>query len=160
MAKKRLKAAHALARFQMRHRFEVFRLDTFDRRRLIGRTGWDVLSPVKGTMQPLNRIRKLSRDAHEEEYLKLRAMGHIFKVKPNRTASQWNHVLLKAVNNSYTGHRDFAWSRVDLLLVDERHVGRLIEPAYMPKTPHSLEMAAANYSNPQGWVDELGVAGL
>ena len=40
-----------------------------------------MLSPVKGTMQPLNRIRKLSRDAHEEEYLKLRAMGHIFKVR-------------------------------------------------------------------------------
>ena len=83
---------------------------------IAGRTGWDVLSP-RGTFAPLGRLRSLPRDAHEEEYLRLRAMGHVFRIKPNRSVGAWFNVLLKPINNSYAdargvAHGDFRWARV------------------------------------------------
>lgn len=92
-SKKRMKAAHALSRLQARHGFTAFRLDTFDNRRLLGRSGWDVLSP-RGTFARLDRLRVLERDAHEEEWLRLRLLEHAFRIKPNRSVHDWQHVYV------------------------------------------------------------------
>ena len=60
----RVLGSHTLEAFQNRHGYEVFRLDTFDKRRLINRYGWDVTSKP-GTIEALDRIRRLKRDQHE-----------------------------------------------------------------------------------------------
>ena len=98
-SKKRMKAAHALSRLQARHGFTAFRLDTFDNRRLLGRSGWDVLSP-RGTFARLDRLRVLERDAHEEEWLRLRLLESFeqarrlhFPLRKPRGEAQ--HVLLR-----------------------------------------------------------------
>ena len=76
-----------------REGYETFRLDTHDFRRLITTRGFDAFSPPD-TIAPLGRVRgPLPRDALEEEILGLRAMRHVWRIKPNLTRDQWEDIL-------------------------------------------------------------------
>ena len=68
------------------------RLDVVDERRYMTSRGWDAYSPP-GTFGRIDRVRGLSRDALEEELFSIRAMRHIFRIRSNLNASEWQTVL-------------------------------------------------------------------
>ena len=139
-------AAPVMERLQNLHSFDIYRLEAFDKRRLINRHGWDAFSPP-GTFGRLDRIRTEWRDAHEEEILRLRTIGHVFKIKPNRTTGQWRR-LLTPINNAFGTRKQYRYARVDLLFVHPSV--EAIEPVEAPKAAWSVEAVAANYTNPCG----------
>ena len=65
----------------------------------------------------------MSRLALEEELLAVRAMRHVFRVKPNRTLQAWVTLLNPIARNGYPLH----WA---LMLEDGE---RLLEPTFPPK---------------------------
>ena len=94
-----------MVRLQSVHGYTVLRLDEHDDRRLVTRTGWDAYSP-DGTIAPLNRYASehvagdrarckyspphvrpmadnVSRFDLEDEWFGVRAMRHVYRVKPN-----------------------------------------------------------------------------
>jgi hypothetical protein len=76
--------------------FTVYRLDANDNRRFITSRGWDGYSPP-GSIAPLDRLRKMKRNALEEEMFSVRLMRHVFRVRSGLSLSEWADVL-KSVN--------------------------------------------------------------
>ena len=72
--------------------YTLYRLDVNDERRYMTSRGWDAYSPP-GTFGRIDRVRGLSRDALEEELFSIRAMRHIFRIRSNLNASEWQTVL-------------------------------------------------------------------
>mmetsp|Transcript_22197 Transcript_22197/g.56873 ORF Transcript_22197/g.56873 Transcript_22197/m.56873 type:complete len:113 (-) Transcript_22197:26-364(-) len=54
--------------------------------------GWDGYSP-SGTLGRLDRVRRLERDALEEELFSVRAMRHLFRVRDGLNSTEWRTVL-------------------------------------------------------------------
>lgn len=85
-------------------RYHVYRLDDqADDRRHVAANGWDRYSP-KGTLARLASLARggdgaggdegsWARDELEEELLGVRAMRHIWKVKPNASREEWRVLL-------------------------------------------------------------------
>ena len=108
---------HIMQRYQMVHGYTILRLDEHDNRRRITEGGVDALS-TPGSIAPLSRFAEefavhdrvgskysvrgthlkpggdnVSRLELEEELFGIRAMRHVFRVKPNMTLQGWVTVL-------------------------------------------------------------------
>lgn len=144
--------AATLVKLQRRHRLEAFRLDAGpgvpwgdSRRWLSPNTGWDRYSPP-GTIARLERVRgRLDRDLLEEEIFSLRAMRHVFRIKPNLTIAQWQTVNAKLLNFDRLPGASKAnrLTRNDLLFVNTSHFPLFHKPEPLPVTASSVEALAA-----------------
>ena len=74
------KVVPVFQRLQSTYGFDVYRLDTYDYRRYMTAKGWDAYSR-RGSFEPLDRLRRLPRDAYEEELFAIRAMRHVFRLR-------------------------------------------------------------------------------
>ena len=135
--------ARVLRRFQMLHGYTVFRLDAHDGRRWITPEGWDAYSPT-GTIARLDRLAaahypldraytanspkqwaqprpgadNVSRLDLEVELFSVRAMRHVFRVRPNCSLQCWMTLINPLVPTGYGSH----WA----LTLD----GSLLEPTF------------------------------
>ena len=113
-----------LERLQRKHNYTALRLDEHDERRSITRQGWDAYSP-SGTFARLDRFRnehtgserarcKYSARTHlrpmgdnvsrlelEEEWFGVRAMRHVYRVKPQLGLQAWTTILQPVIPCSY-----------------------------------------------------------
>ena len=147
-----------LMRLQSVHNYTVLRLDEHDERRSITRQGWDAYSP-SGTFARLDRFRdehvspdrarckyspprvhgmvpvgdNVSRFDLEDEWFGVRAMRHVFRVKPGMTAQGWTTILQPVIRCSYPGQYVLTLDTEDQLL-----------PAKKP-------MAAGASGSPERW---------
>ena len=128
-----------MALFQSLLGYTVLRLDVHDSRRRITREGWDAYS-TPGTMEPLGRLREehdavdrrrckysppgryrpladnVSRLELEEEWMAVRAMRHIFRVRPNTSEQGWATILQPVLKCSYPSQFVLTLEPADTLL--------------------------------------------
>ena len=145
-----------MRRFQSDHGYTVLRLDEHDGRRWMLPTGWDAYSQpgqierldrfaaehrhsdslvqkrtprffVNGRRRVLPAADNVSRMALEEELLAVRAMRHVFRVRPNMTIQGWVTLLNPMIYQGYNFH----WA----LVLDGV---RLLEPTF-PSTRHEQQ---------------------
>jgi len=96
-----------MLRWQNELGYDCFRLDFADNRRFLTATGWDAYSP-NGTFAALGRNgRTWARDALEEEWLMVRAMRHVWRIKSNLTLGEWT-LLLSGTERKFTRAREVA----------------------------------------------------
>ena len=125
---------------QSKHNYTVLRLDEHDERRAITRQGWDAYSP-SGTIARLDRFRdehyahdrarckysprsthlkpmgdNVSRLDLEEEWFGVRAMRHVYRVKPGATAQGWTTILQPVIRCSYPAQYVFTLDTEEELL--------------------------------------------
>ena len=129
-----------LQRMQNKHNYTVLRLDQHDERRFITRQGWDAYSP-SGTFARLDRFRdkhaeserarckysprargllpmgdNVSRLELEDEWFGVRAMRHVFRIKPGTTEQGWMTILQPVIRCSYPGQYVLTLDTEDELL--------------------------------------------
>lgn len=152
-----------MRRFQSEHSYTVLRLDEHDGRRFILPTGWDEWS-APGQIERLDRFAAEHRDSDslfqlssprfrlengtrvlpaadgksrlelEEELFSIRAMRHVFRVRPQMTLQGWVTLLNPMVYHGYQLH----WA---LMLDGER----LLEPAF-PSTRYEKQPEFGHYA--------------
>ena len=134
-----------MVQFQRVHGYTVLRLDQHDGRRWLTPEGFDAYSP-EGTLDRLDRFRdeharadrarcKYSPPSHfapmgdnisrldlEDEWFGVRAMRHVFHVRPNLTEQAWTTILQPAVRCSYPGQYVLTLDSPRKLLPEERSV--------------------------------------
>ena len=106
--------AEIMSRMQRLHGFGAYRLDDdSDDRRHMAPNGWDAYS-TRGTMASLASLMRASWPAHErvwqrdeleEEMFSVRAMRHVWRVKPNATKAEWRVLLGPAGAYNASVHR-------------------------------------------------------
>jgi SAM-dependent methyltransferase len=154
-----------MVRFQSSHGYTVLRLDQHDGRRWLTPEGFDAFS-ANGTIERLDRFQKehepadrkhckyspptrlvpmgdnISRFALEDEWFGVRALRHVFHIKPNLTEQGWTTVMQPVIRCSYPGQYVLTLDPPHRLLPEERSVKRAL-PGYIG-SPEYLHASVYN----------------
>ncbi|EOD11053.1 hypothetical protein EMIHUDRAFT_104836 [Emiliania huxleyi CCMP1516] len=155
-----------MVRYQSVHGYTVLRLDQHDGRRWLTPEGFDAFS-AEGTIEPGDRKHckyspptrlapmgdNVSRFELEDEWFGVRAMRHVFHIKPNLTEQGWTTIMQPAIRCSYPGQYVLTLDSPRRLLPEERSLraslpGYLASPEYRHMNAQKELMGASARATP------------